>query len=81
MRPPKKTSARDKDRSELGLGNHICLIGADHLHGEDETKTEERLVDWLSLPPPQASQIRCALRSQGERYMPASLICDFIGSV
>ena len=27
-----------------GTGNHISLICGDHFHGEDQTKTEEKLA-------------------------------------
>lgn len=35
---------------KTGTGSHIFLIGADHLHGEDETKTKERLAGSAVSP-------------------------------
>lgn len=35
---------------KYGTGNHIFLIGADHLHGKDQTKTKERLAGLAVSP-------------------------------
>lgn len=35
---------------KTGTGNHIFLIGADHLNGEDQTKTKERFAGLAVSP-------------------------------
>lgn len=62
---------------KTGTGNHIRLIGADHLHSEDESKAKERLAG-LAVSPSILDKI---LGQEPEtRYMPSFLICDFICS-
>lgn len=63
---------------KTGTGNRILLIGADHLHGEDQTKAEDRLAGFAVSPGVLDKILTQAVRI---RYKPSFLICDFICSV
>lgn len=54
------------------------MIGADHLYGEDQTKTKERLAG-LAVSPGDLDKI--LTQEARIRYTPLFLICDFICSV
>lgn len=74
--PSKHQTEIKAEKTETG--DHIFLIGADHLHGEDQTKTKERLAG-LAVSPGILDKI--LTQEARIRYMPSFLTRDFICSV